>query len=187
MSLLPQEWRTERLLIRDSHESETPLLFAVLHSCSHLAQFDPRFKLPDMPELRDLVRRRQTPHVERHIFQMQTIRSEEAGGRIAGLFHILHHKPRSGVVWLGMLAIASPFQQRGYGGEFIEGLAGELEKLGGYSAIHLETFKRNSAATLFMNRHKFSWVVEGTATSMILLRKLGAMPGPPSPSPSIPD
>ena len=150
-----------------------------------MAQLDPRFKLPTMSEMNDLIRRRQMPHLDSKVFQMQTIRSTEANDRIAGFFYLLHNKPKAGFVWLTLLAIESPFQLRGYGTELLQGLCAELEKLGEYSSLFLEVYKRNSASVLFFKKRGFDGVIRETPETFILRRKVGAQTEPAGPTPTL--
>lgn len=144
MKLIPDEWRTERLLIRDATIEEAPRLTAVVNACSHVAAWDPTFAPAPESEVEALVRRSiDSRGGSADLFTMQSIR---AGGEIIGYFHLMYNRPEPRLIGISMFVIHPDHQRHGYGREIAEGMIEQVGILGAYDAMVARVYLKNRPA-----------------------------------------
>lgn len=157
MKLIPDEWRTERLLIRDATIEEAPRLTAVVNACSYVSAWDPTFAPAPEPEVEALARRSiDSRGCAGDLFTMQSIR---AGGEIIGYFHLMYNRPEPRLIGISMFVIHPDHQHHGYGREVVEGMIEQVGLLGSYDAMVARVYLKNWPAM----QH---WVKMGFATIM---------------------
>jgi len=149
VALLPDEWTTERCIVRNGTEQDIDAMHGVVVSCSHLVSVDPTFAPPDREIFEDFVRRSNaTSARSADLFRIQPIRTKK-GNHIAGYLHVCHAFPHPHTVWISFFVINREMQGMGYGREVVTGLKRELLALNDYSAIWLDVFLENTSALRF--------------------------------------
>jgi len=186
MKVLPHQWETDRLFIRDATMSDVPHLRKVFNACSYVGEWDNTFYEETEEAFIQLVSKSLgLNHTAKDIFKMQsvTLRGMDS---IIGYFHLFHDAPMPRKVWLSMFVVHPHFQKNHYGSELAYGLCNQIKQLGDYEAIWLKVCLKNWPALRFWIDLGWQTIVhyegdtvhsENTMASVVLEKKLnGQLP-----------
>lgn len=185
MALIPREWRTGRLLMRDASTEEVPRLTAVVNACSYVSAWDETFAPAPESEVETLVRRSITSRGGTDdLFTMQSIRTgvEE---EIIGYFHLIYNRPEPRLIGISMFVIHPDHQRHGYGREVLEGMIERIDALGAYDAMVARVYLKNWPAMQHWVRMGFTGIMryegdpvmtDGASAALLLRRELTPRP-----------
>ncbi len=161
VSLLPNHWETERLVVQDSTLDEASDLQQVvdavpeIHGWTGASERDE----PDRPMLSVLMEPPLPPNGSKELFRMQSVRVRD-NGLLIGLLTTYHGFPTAHVFWVNTLAVHPAFQGKGYGPEVICGLSDTVMQLGPYTRMQLFACLKNWRALRFWTKSGFDRIVE---------------------------
>lgn len=181
MKILPESWRTERLVVRDATMEDVPHLRNVFNACSYVGEWDDKFYEETEEAFIQLVSKSlHINHTTKEIFKMQSVMLR-GGTDMIGYFQLFHDSPMPNRVWLSMFVVHPHFQKNRFGSELAYGLYDQFKHLGGYEAIWLKVCLKNWPALRFWINMGWKTIVhyEGdtvhaadTMASIVLEKKL---------------
>jgi ribosomal protein S18 acetylase RimI-like enzyme len=122
MHMLPTEWETERLILRDVSERDVDALTALYNANAHFGKWDSVFQVVERSEVQELVvksvTRAQDPD---RLFHMQAAWRKE-DGVLVGYYHTVVAPRFPDVVYISMFVVDPAWQGQGYGAEIVRGL-----------------------------------------------------------------
>lgn len=154
MKVLPENWGTDRLMVRDATMVDVPHLRSVFNACSYLGAWDNTFYEETEEAFVQLVAKSGglnhsgLNHDGKEIFKMQSV-FLRGGENIIGYFHLFHDAPMPRRVWISMFVVHPHFQKNRYGSELAYGIWNQFRKLGDYDAIWLKVCLKNWPALRF--------------------------------------
>jgi ribosomal protein S18 acetylase RimI-like enzyme len=181
MKVLPKNWRTERLLVRDATMQDVPHLRSVFNACSYVGEWDNKFYEETEEAFIQLVSKSlKLNHSAEEIFKMQCVLLP---GRedIIGSFHLYHNSPMPRRVWISMFVVHPHFQKNRYGSELAYGIWDQIRQLGEYEAIWLKVGLKNWPALRFWIEMGWQTIVhyegdtvhsDDTMASVVLEKKI---------------
>jgi len=149
MKVLPENWKTERLMVRDATMGDVQSLRNVFNACSYVGEWDSTFYEETEEAFVQLVSKSvRFDHTDNEIFKMQSVllRGSE---NIIGYFHLFHNAPMPQLVWISMFVVHPHFQKNRYGSELAYGIWDQLRQLREYEAIWLKVYLKNWPALRF--------------------------------------
>lgn len=146
--LLPSQWKTDRLTIRDAEEHDLPELRAVLKECSYVDDLTGYHEEEADPTLQEFRGEALPPHGTKEFQRFQTI-LETASGTIVGHLSIYHGFPNESTFWIGSFMIRPAFQRQKFGKEIMNALTTIVMKLGTYSAMGIGVLEGNTVGMKF--------------------------------------
>jgi diamine N-acetyltransferase len=181
MKVLPKNWRTDRLVVRDATMEDAPHLRNVFNACSYVGVWDKKFYEETEEAFFELVSRSlKLNHSAEEIFKMQSVL---LSGRedIIGYFHLYHNSPMPHRVWVSMFVVHPHFQKNRYGSELAYGIYDQIKRLGEYEAIWLKVGLKNWPALRFWIEMGWQTIVhyegdtvysDNTQASVVLEKKI---------------
>ncbi len=149
MKVLPQEWGTERLWVRDASMADVPHLRNVFNACSYVGVWDHTFYEETEEAFIQLVSRSlKLNHTSPEIFKMQSVNLRGTDA-IIGYFHLYHNAPKLRHVVISMFVMHPHFQKNRYGSELVYGIWEQFKQLGEYDCIWLRVSLKNWPALRF--------------------------------------
>jgi ribosomal protein S18 acetylase RimI-like enzyme len=159
--MLPAEWQTERLIVRDSVLDELPGLEAVVEACSYIHEWT-GYRPEDHPG--DSLRSALTvgdlpPNGSKEFYRMQSIRLRDTG-HLIGWLAGYHGWPAADTFFVTYLMIDPQFQSQGYGRELAREWSDLVVRLGAYARMRLLAALKNWPALRFWMRAGFDRIVD---------------------------
>ncbi len=163
ITLIPAQWITQGLVVKDSVESDLPELDQILTACAYIEEWSGwRYQHPDQGSEKSmrpmLIDGEIPPNGSQQFFRLQSIRSGESGP-IIGFLTIYHGFPEADIVWILYLYIHPDFQGKGNGRAIIQGLGDLMQRLG-YTRMRLVVDLKNWPAIRFWTKEGFNRIVE---------------------------
>lgn len=177
--VLPAQWITKRVDIRDATTEDVAPLTDIFNACHYTEAWDPTFHLVETPEIKKLVKRSLSTSDEHLAFRLQALRLRK-GGALCGYFHIFHGMPQPDLCWISIFVMHPDYQGQHLAQEVVDGMAAHLRSAG-YRAIWLEVFLRNWPALRFWINVGFTTIIayegdkvmaEGNQARLIMERAL---------------
>ena len=159
--LLPSQWETERLSIRDSALDELPELEVVSEACSYVNEWT-GWRSEEHPgeslsaALTDGVL---PPGGSKQFYRIQSIRLRDTE-RVIGFLAGYHGWPTTDTFFVTEVMIHPEFQGQGYGRELARELCDLVGTLGAYTRIRLLAALKNWPALRFWMRAGFDRLVD---------------------------
>lgn len=173
--LLPSEWKTERLVIRNSIKEEIPELQKIYDECAYIGELTGFHDDQKDPMLAEFRRELLPPKGKKELHRLQTI-MEAATGDIVGYLISYHGYPDHGTFWIASFAIRPAFQRQKLGKEVIDALTKQAEELHSYSAMGIAIGVGNDPAMKFWSSCGFIDVIKtedhGTHSDEWRMKKL---------------
>ena len=162
--MLPVQWNTDRLLLRDVTEADSARLLAIFNANAHIGVWDPTFQPIPLAEMDDLVATSLARRNARgDTFQMQALcwgEGHARAGEIIGYYHLVFGAPQPDLIWIGMLVLDPSAQKGGCGSEGLAGLGGQLRALGAYRAAWVEVWLKNWPALRLWAKAGFDRIIK---------------------------
>ena len=162
--MLPAQWTTERLLLRNVMAADSPRLLAIFNGNAPIGAWDPTFHPIPQAEMDGLVAaslaRRNT---RGDAFQMQALcwgLGHARAGEIIGYYHLVYGAPQPELVWIGMMVIDPQVQNGGLGSEALAGVGRRLRELATYRAARVEVWLKNWPALRLWAKAGFDRIVK---------------------------
>ncbi|GAB1156253.1 hypothetical protein YWY31_22780 [Paenibacillus illinoisensis] len=155
MKQLPEEWKSERLIISDVEEYEIPEIQSICETSRYLQQWDGREYEPDYVK-KCVTEGNLPPGGKLENYRIQSIRTVEENQKI-GLLSMYHGYPSEDSIYLEFLYIQSDIQKQGYGQEMIQALSLHLSSLG-YREIRINVALKNWPALRFWIKSGFNQI-----------------------------
>ncbi len=135
-ALLPSQWQTERLRVKDSTPYEARELQRINDAVPQTRTWM-RVEGQPTPSMLMAVQEGVLPPIpsrSKDYFRLQSIRLAEAGALI-GFVAVYHGFPEDDIFWINTLTLHPKFQGRGYGPELLHGLIENVRQLGSYTRM----------------------------------------------------
>jgi ribosomal protein S18 acetylase RimI-like enzyme len=181
MKVIPENWGTDRLMVRDATMGDVPHLRNVFNACSYVGEWDSTFYEETEEAFVQLVTKSvRLNHAANEIFRMQSVllRGSED---IIGYFHLYHNAPMPQRVWISMFVVHPHFQRNRFGSELAYGIWDQVRQLQEYEAIWLKVYLKNWPALRFWIEMGWQTIIryegdtvhaENTMAALVLERKL---------------
>lgn len=157
--LIPKEWKTERLIIRDSQQSEADELQKIYDECAYIGDltgYHDERKNPIQDELDHVAL---PPNGKPELHRIQSILEKKTKGMI-GYLIVYHGFPDPDTFWIALFAIRPTFHRQKFGTELILALTEEAKMLGTYERLGLGVGVGNDAAMQFWSSCGFTDVIK---------------------------
>jgi diamine N-acetyltransferase len=168
--MIPNQWETAHLVVKDSIMADLPELDHVFAGCAYMqewsgwgiAYFPPEgSKTDDHPESAAytlLTEGELPPNGSKEFFRLQSIRLRDTGQMI-GFVSMYHGYPTANIVGITYLFIHPDFQGKGHGQELVCGLCDQLMELE-FTAIRLLVDVKNWPALRFWVQAGFDKIIQ---------------------------
>ncbi len=157
--LLPKEWKTERLIIRDSLKEEIPELQKIYDECAYIGELTGYHDERENPILMEFNHETLPPDGKPELHRLQTI-LEKKTGELVGYFIPYHGYPDPETLWIAVLAIRPSFQRQKFGKEVVQELSLEAKKLGTFRRMGIAVGVGNDPAMKFWSGCGFTDVLK---------------------------
>ena len=151
--LLPKEWKTERLIIRDSQQSEAAELQNIFDECAY-----GYYNASKNPIQDELDRKALPPNGNPDLHRIQSI-FEQQTNKMVGYLVVYHGYPDQKTLWIALFGIRPAFHRQKFGTEAVHALAEEAKKLGSYERMGLGVGVVNEAAKQFWSSCGFTDII----------------------------
>jgi ribosomal protein S18 acetylase RimI-like enzyme len=159
-NLIPHEWVTARLTVRDSTLDDVPALERIYDAVPQVRGWmgEAEEGAPERTMQSALSDGALPPNGSRERFRLQSVRLADTGQMI-GFLGVYHGFPEEDVLWVTVLAFHPAFQHMGYGQELMRGLDAEVNQLGPYTRMRLFASLKNWPGLRFWTQAGFDRVV----------------------------
>ena len=160
ISIIPDQWETQRLVVSDSVGTEIPVIQDVCDACSYINEWT-GWNPDDHPGLTmETVLRdgELPPNGSKEFFKLQTIRLKNTK-EVIGFFEFYHGFPDENTFFVLYLTIHPKYQRKGYGQEAVRSLCPLVRGLG-YTSIRLVVALKNWPAIRFWVKSGFNYIVD---------------------------
>ncbi|MEK3704123.1 GNAT family N-acetyltransferase [Paenibacillus sp. FSL R7-0198] len=155
MKQLPEEWKSDRLIVSNVKESDIPELESIYETSRYLHQWDGQEH--DRNYVKECFEEGHLPPGGRlENYRIQSIRTNE-DDRYIGLLSVYHGYPSEDSIYLEFLYIQSEIQKQGYGKELIQALTLHCSELG-YKEIRINVALKNWPALRFWIKSGFNQI-----------------------------
>jgi ribosomal protein S18 acetylase RimI-like enzyme len=160
-NLIPHEWVTARLAVRDSMLDDVPALQRIYDAVPKVREWMGTAEEggPEPTMGSALAEGALPPDGSPERFRLQSILLADTG-RVIGFLAVYHGFPEEGVLWVNVLAFDPRFQHLGYGQELVRGLGDVVAQLGTYACMRLYAHLKNWPALRFWTRAGFDRIVK---------------------------
>jgi ribosomal protein S18 acetylase RimI-like enzyme len=157
--MLPEQWQTERLQVRNALPGDVDRLQAVFNANNHVEVWDPTFRYAPRDEIAELVDASVAGLSKRgKPFQLQTFGPDPQ--TLAGYYHMTFGVPRPEVIWFSMFVIHPDFQQHRYGPEVMADVHRHFAALPQMTTAWAEVWLKNWPALRFWTACGYNRIVE---------------------------
>jgi ribosomal protein S18 acetylase RimI-like enzyme len=160
-SLIPDEWMTARLTVRDSTLDDVPALQRIYDAVPEVREWmgtaeegEPE---PTMESV--LAEGALPPNGSRECFRVQSIELADTG-QVIGFLGVYHGFPEEDTFWVNVLVFHPVFQHLGYGQELVRGLDDIVAQLETYTHVRLYAHLKNWPALRFWTQAGFDRIVK---------------------------
>ena len=140
INLIPNQWKTGHLVVKDSTAADIPELIQVQVACAYMEEWSgwkymkelAGWKQDDHPEqstLTFITEGELPPNGSKEFWRVQSLRLSDTGQMI-GFLAVYHGLPTANFVYVNYLLIHPDFQGQGYGQELVRGLCDQVKSLG---------------------------------------------------------
>ena len=160
ITLLPTQWATQRLRVKDSTPDDVPELQKIYDACAYIEEWTGLTATDEteQPILSALMGGDLPPNGSKEFFRLQSV--ELSGtSQLIGYLQMYHGYPTADVFWVATLAIHPRFQGMGYGQELVCGLTKAVSELGDFGTIRLGVALKNWPALRFWTQAGFDKIV----------------------------
>lgn len=165
--MLPEQWQTDRLLLRDVTNADSARLLAVFNANAHIGVWDPTFQPVAMSEMAGVVADSLAHRNARnHAFQMQAIcahgkdQTHDDMEEIIGYYHMVFGAPQPDIIWVSLFVLDPAVQNRRYGSEVLAGLRSQWRALRDYRAVWVEVWLKNWPALRLWAKGGFDRIIK---------------------------
>jgi ribosomal protein S18 acetylase RimI-like enzyme len=160
INIIPNQWETQHLVVKDSILDDLPELDHILTVCAYIEEWsgwesEPGSKKSMLPMLTE---GELPPDGSKEFFRLQSVRLRDTGQMI-GFLEMYHGFPTENICWITHLAINPEFQGKGYGQELVGSLSDNLKSLG-YTAMRLLVDVKNWPALRFWSQMGFDKIIQ---------------------------
>lgn len=157
--LLPKDWKSERLIIRDALSSELSELQKIYDECAYIGALTGYHDQRENPILMEFNHETLPPHGKPELHRLQSILLQETK-ELVGYFIPYHGWPDPETFWIAVLAIRPSFQRQQLGKEVVDALGKEVRKLGTYSRMGISVGVGNDPAMKFWEKCEFTEILK---------------------------
>jgi len=159
-NLIPHEWVTAHLTVRDSASDDVPALQRIYEAVPQVRGWMGAIGEgePERAMRSALAEGALPPNGSRERFRLQSIRLADTGHMI-GFLGVYHGFPEADVLWVTVLAFHPEVQHMGYGQELMRGLDAIVKQLGTYTRMRLYASLKNWPGLRFWTQAGFDKVV----------------------------
>jgi ribosomal protein S18 acetylase RimI-like enzyme len=160
LNLIPGEWATARLAVRDSTLDDVPALECIYEAVPLVRDWMGAAEEGQQARtMRSaLIEGALPPHGTLERFRLQSIRLADTG-QVIGFLGVYHGFPEEDILWITVLAFDPAFQHMGYGQELVRGLGDVVKQLGTYTRMRLFASLKNWPALRFWTQAGFDQIV----------------------------
>jgi len=162
--MLPEQWTTDRLLMRDVMDADSKRLLAIFNANAHIGAWDPTFQPVPQAEMDGVVADSLAGRNARgYAFQMQAICWGPAGehpGAVIGYYHLIFGAPKPHLIWISLMVFDPAVQNRRCGSEMLAGLGQQLRALAVYRAVWVEVWLKNWPALRLWTKAGFDRIIK---------------------------
>lgn len=174
-AMLPKEWKTERLIIRDAIEEEIPELQKIYDECAYIGELTGYHDDQKDPMLAEFRQELLPPNGKKELHRLQPI-LEANTGQMIGYLISYHGFPDPDTFWIAAFAVRPAFQRQKFGKEVIDALTKRVKELGCYSSMGIGVGVGNDPAMKFWSECGFTDVIKtedhGTHKDQWIVKKL---------------
>ena len=160
INMIPNQWETLHLVLKDSILADIPELDQVLVACAYMEEWSGWKSEPGSAKsmLPMLTEGELPPNGSKEFFRLQSLRLSNTGQMI-GFLTIYHGYPTANIVWINYLFIHPDFQGKGYGQELVGGLSDKVKSLG-FTTMRTLVDVKNWPALRFWVQGGFDKVIQ---------------------------
>jgi ribosomal protein S18 acetylase RimI-like enzyme len=159
-NLIPHEWVTAHLTVRDSTLDDVPALQRIYEAVPQVRGWMGAAEegAPERTMRSALAEGALPPNGSQERFRLQSIRLADTGQMI-GFLGVYHGFPEADVLWVTVLALHPELQHMGYGQELMRGLDAIVKRLEAYTRMRLYASLKNWPGLRFWTQAGFDQVV----------------------------
>jgi ribosomal protein S18 acetylase RimI-like enzyme len=159
-NLIPHEWVTEHLTVRDSTLDDVPALQRIYNAVPEVREWMGTAEEgePEPTMGSALAQGALPPNGSRERFRLQSILLTDTS-QVIGFLAVYHGFPEEDVFWVTVLAFDPAFQHVGYGQELVRGLDTAVRQPGTYTRMRLFASLKNWPALRFWTQAGFDRIV----------------------------
>jgi diamine N-acetyltransferase len=166
--ILPDQWQTHHLVVKDSVLVDIPELDQVSHACAYMEEWSGWKQEdhsgwiaeynPEQSTLAFITEGELPPNGSKEFWRVQSLRLSDTGQMI-GFLAVYHGYPTANFVWINYLLIHPDFQGKGFGQELVRGLCDEVQSLG-YPGMRTLVDVKNWPALRFWVQQGFDKIIQ---------------------------
>ncbi len=160
ITLLPTQWTTQRLRVKDSTLDDVPELQKIYDACAYIEEWTGLTAADEteQPILSALMGGDLPPNGSKEFFRLQAIELRGTS-QLIGYLQMYHGYPAADIFWVAVLAIHPRFQGKGYGQEVVHSLIKTVGELRAFGKIQLGVALKNWPALRFWAQAGFDKIV----------------------------
>ena len=160
INLIPNQWETQHLVVKDGMLDGIPELDHIFAACAYIGEWSgwKEEGHPEQSTLSLLTEGELPPNGSKEFYRLQSLRLSDTGQMI-GLLAIYHGFPTANIVWILNLFIHPDFQGKGYGQELVCSLSDIVQSLG-FTGMRLLVDVKNWPALQFWVQGGFDKIIQ---------------------------
>lgn len=157
--LLPKEWETARLIIREALKKEIPELQKIYDECAYIGEMTGYNDERENPMLSEYNHETLPPDGKPELHRLQSI-LEKKKKQLVGYLISYHGFPDPQTFWIAVLAIRPSCQRQKYGQEVMNELSENVKKLSTFHRMGISVGVGNDPAINFWSACGFTKVIK---------------------------
>ncbi len=172
INMIPNQWETQHLVVKDSILADLPELDQIFAACAYMEEWSGWKQVKQAAHIEEsaltdsfIIEGELPPNGSNEFWRVQPLRLRDTGEMI-GFLALYHGYPTADIVIINYLIIHPDFQGKGYGQELVRGLCEHVKSLG-YTRMRTMVDLKNWPAVRFWSQAGFDKIIQYSGDKII--------------------